>query len=180
MSVVTKKGDGGQTSLFKKKLGKAVRVDKDSQIIKTIGVVDEANSYSGVIVAECRNVKLRGEVVSIQTNLFTIGAILAGSDLEFNQSLIGEIEKKINKIEGKLPLQKNFVLPGGTPTAAHLMYVRTLVRRAERELTTLRRKPVFTLPPAVFIYLNRLSDYLFILARKENFDKKKKETFWKV
>jgi len=180
MSVVTKRGDGGQTSLYKKKLGKAVRVDKDSQIIKTIGAVDEANSYLGVIVAECTNTKLRGEVVSMQTNLFTIGAILAGSDLKFGQSTTKEIEERITKIEGKLPLQKNFVLPGGTPTAAHLMYVRTLVRRAERELTALRRKPIFTLPSEVFIYLNRLSDYLFILARKENFDKKKKETFWKV
>lgn len=178
MSIYTKKGDKGETGLFSKIPGKPIRVEKDTQIIKTIGSVDEANSFLGIIVSETKDKKLVKSLQTIQRNLFTIGSILAGSDLKLDVNATAELEKLIDKIDANLPKLQNFILPGGHPVAAKLHFARTLVRRAERELVTLNQKK--SQPPEILEYLNRLSDTLFMLARENNARLKITETVWHV
>lgn len=180
MVIYTKKGDKGLTGLLKGK-----RVSKSSSVIDAIGAVDEANSYLGICLNSLSNQpasppggsKSKKELINklqkIQKDLLAIGAILAGADRRNSQSLKTKgLEREIDKLEEKLPKQKNFILAGGTLVATHLMYARALVRRAEREVAGLGYVQI--LP-----YLNRLSDYLFILVRWENFINKYKEIVWK-
>ena len=168
--IYTKKGDGGTTGLFETKR----RVSKSSSIIRAIGAVDEANSYLGVVIS--KSSQPQGETLrlrKIQADLFVVGSILAGSTspigLQRIKDRVVELESEIDKMEGELPLQKNFIIPGGCELSAHLFFARALVRRAEREVVGL----------SVLPYLNRLSDYHFILARWVNFKNREKEIFWK-
>lgn len=158
MAVYTKTGDKGQTSTFGGK-----RISKSSKLISTIGAVDELNSYLGIV----------GGLVEIQRNLFTINAILTGAKLAFPADAVQIMETQIDEIEGKLPVQKNFIIYGGTDRAVKLFFARALCRKAERKLVDLKAKN------HLIVYLNRLSDFLFILARKENLLRGKSETFWK-
>ena len=161
MAIYTKTGDKGETSTFAGK-----RISKSSKLIAAIGAIDELNSFLGVI----------GGLTEIQKNLFTINAILTGAKLEFPLDATKKMERQIDKWEGTLPVLKNFIYYGGAPKASQLFYARALCRRAERELVSLK------LPATRFeilIYLNRLSDYLFMLARSANHQKEVKETFWK-
>lgn len=164
MAVYTKTGDKGKTSTFSGK-----RVSKSSQLIKTIGAIDELNSYLGIV----------GGLTEVQKNLFTINAILSGAKLEPNRSGNGwaqkvrEMEKEIDEIEGKLPVQKNFLIYGGTKKAAQIYFARSLARTAERELSALPK-----VDPKIRMYINRLSDYLFMCARFVNFGSGIKEEPW--
>jgi len=167
MAIYTKTGDKGSTKVFDKKSQTLVGIRKDSCKIKCIGNIDELNSFLGVI----------GDLTDIQGDLFTINSILAGSNLRFTKSKNKKLEKQIDIREGKLPVQKNFIYYGGTPKAALLFYSRALCRRAERSLVSFAKKE--KVPEAILIYFNRLSDYLFMLARSENFDNKIYERFWK-
>jgi cob(I)alamin adenosyltransferase len=176
MSIYTKSGDKGETGLVSRIPGKVVRVAKDSQVIRTIGSIDEANSYLGIIIAETKDKTLISTLKHIQNNLFTIGSILAGSDLLLPFSETTRLEKLIDEIDKKINPLTNFILPGGTPVAAKLHYARTIVRRAERELVTLHKDK--DLPPEVMQYINRLSDTLFTLARFENYKAGVKEETW--
>ena len=170
MAIYTKKGDRGETSLF----SSPQKVSKSSLRIRAIGAVDEANSFLGVVVSEN---PLVAELKEVQRDLFTIGAILAGAQLRFPKAKTKRLEKRIDEIEGKLPVLKNFILPGGFPSAAKLFFARTLVRRAERALVALNQKE--PLRPEVLVYLNRLSDYLFMLAREVNFKIGVSEESWR-
>jgi cob(I)alamin adenosyltransferase len=169
MAIYTKKGDRGVTSTLLMK-----NIPKSSVRIGAIGAVDEVNSFLGVVVAE--NSYLT-ELKEIQKDLFTIGAILAGATLRFSKARTRKLEKRIDAIEGKLPVLKNFILPGGFPSAAKLFFARTLVRRTERALVALNHKE--TLKPEILVYINRLSDYLFMLAREVNFKIGVKEESWR-
>ena len=168
MAVYTKTGDKGSTKVFDKKTGELTSIRKDSCHIKTIGAIDELNSYLGLI----------GGLTEVQRNLFTINSILAGSNLRFSKTKTKKLEKQIDIWEGKLPVQKNFIFYGGDTKASLIFYARALCRRAERELVFYSSQ--FTVHSSLLAYLNRLSDYLFMLARSINFDTKTPENFWKT
>jgi len=168
MAIYTKAGDKGETKVFDKKTGELTKLRKDSCKIKAIGAIDELNSFLGVV----------GDLTEIQGNLFTINSILAGSKLRFSKSKTTKLEKQLDKWEGSLPVQKNFIFYGGTPRASQIFYARALSRKAERELVEFSKEQ--KVPEAIMTYFNRLSDYLFMFARSENFKAKLKENFWKT
>lgn len=169
MAIYTKTGDKGETKVFDKKSGQLTKIAKDSCKIAVIGAIDELNSFLGIV----------GGLTEIQGNLFTINSIIAGSKLKFNKTKTKKLEKQIDAWEGELPVQKNFIYYGGTPRASLIFYARALCRRAERELVSLHNSS-FIIPDSIMVYMNRLSDYLFMLARSENFKAKIKEKFWKT
>jgi len=172
MAIYTKVGDRGTTSLF---LKKPTPVSKDSVRVKAIGAVDEANSYLGVIVSE--KTELKKSMSEVQKNLFMIGSILAGAKLRFSKTKTKKLERAIDKLEGALPVLKNFILPGGGKAGAKLFFARALVRRAERAVVSLNL--VEEVKPEIKVYLNRLSDYLFMVAREVNSQEGRKEEVWK-
>lgn len=173
MGVYTKKGDKGRTSLF----GTKKRYSKSSKVIEAIGNFDELNSYLGILDTQTKDTNLKREINRIQNNLFTINAIIAGSNLSFSSQETKYLEGKIDAIEKRLPKLTNFVLPGGNVLSSNIMYARTLARRAERfytALLSLKKKKEIT------EYVNRLSDYLFMLFREEIYNSGIKEKIWKV
>lgn len=181
MAIYTKKGDKGTTKVFDKKTGELTSIRKDSCHIKTIGTIDELNSYLGVLRFEIeieKNKKLSEKILKIQSNLFIINSILAGSKLNFTDKETRDLEKDIDEWEGKLPVQTNFIYYGGSKVSSQLFYARALARRAERELTEFSKEQ--EIPEQIQKYINRLSDYLFIMARLDNFNEKVKEVYWIV
>lgn len=180
MKIYTKTGDKGQTSLFG-----GTRVAKHHIRIAAYGTVDELNSYIGLI----RDQEIAQEsiktLLEIQDRLFTMGSILA-TESENNKvrvplltnSDITFLENEIDKMNAQLPEIKSFVLPGGHPTVSFCHIARCVCRRAERAVSQLSE--LEKVDELVIIYLNRLSDYLFVLARKIAKDKGSKETSWKA
>lgn len=167
MAIYTKTGDKGETKVFDKKTGELTKVSKTSCKIAAIGAIDELNSFLGVV----------GDLTEIQGDLFTINSILAGSKLRFSKTKTRKLEKQLDKWEGSLPVQKNFIFYGGTPRASQIFFARALARHAEREVVEFSKEQKVS--EAILIYFNRLSDYLFMLGRSENFKAKIKEKFWK-
>ena len=168
MAIYTKVGDRGETKVFDKKTRGLTKVSKTSCKIAAIGAIDELNSFLGVI----------GDLTEIQGDLFIINSILAGSKLRFSKVKTKNLEKEIDRLKGILPVQKNFIYYGGTSKASLIFYARALCRRAERSLVAFyHQSPITNHEP--LIYMNRLSDYLFMLGRNENFKAKIKEKFWK-
>lgn len=163
MTVYTKTGDKGRTGTFGGK-----RISKSSKLIQAIGAIDELNSYLGVI----------GNLTDIQRNLFTINSILSGAKLIFPKDATKKLEREIDEMEGEMPVLANFIIYSGAARATKLYYARALARRAERSLVVLSK--LLTLNSSLLIYINRLSDYLFTLARFTNFKKKVKEEVWKT
>lgn len=172
MPIYTKKGDKGKTSL----LGSKKQIAKSSIIISTIGNIDEANSFLGIIETETNSKILKTQIRRIQNNLFTINSIIAGSKLVFKKAETQVLEQEIDQMSVKLPKLTNFLLPGGDKVAAELMYARTIVRRAERQYVSLPQKKK---NKEIMKYINRLSDYLFVLFRYEMYKALKKEIIWK-
>lgn len=170
MAIYTKKGDRGETSLFLKK-----KTSKDSARIGAIGAIDEANSYLGVVISE--SPELKKSLNEIQRNLFVAGSILAGAKLRFSKVKTRKLERVIDRLEGSLPVLKNFILPGGSKVGAKLFFARTLARRAERAVVRLNRFE--KIKPEILVYLNRLSDYLFMIGREVNLKEGKKEEVWR-
>ena len=160
MAVYTKTGDKGKTGTFNGK-----RVSKSSKLINTIGAIDELNSYLGII----------GGLTEIQRNLFTINAILTGVKLELPKDAAQKLERQIDKWEGTLPVLKNFIIYGGNKKAAQIYYARALCRRAERNIVDLK---INQKNSEILIYMNRLSDFLFMKARYANFGQKISEETW--
>ncbi|OGM05990.1 ATP:cob(I)alamin adenosyltransferase [Candidatus Woesebacteria bacterium GWB1_43_5] len=181
MVIYTKKGDGGTTSLYDKSSVQRTRISKSSLIVGALGAVDELDSYLGVCASFCENPKTYELIQRVQKNLLRIGAIIAGSGLKFARSETSKLEKIIDELEGKLPVLKNFVVPGGSKISAHLHYARALARRAERRVVALSKdRPAGgkKLSPHILSYLNRLSDFLFMLARKTNRDAGMGDEVW--
>ncbi len=163
--VVTRGGDGGETSL-----GDGTRVAKDALRVEAYGEVDEANAALGMLRLHCDG-EADAMLARIQNDLFDVGADLcvpgaAGERLRLSDAPSLRLEAEVAAMNAGLPALKSFVLPGGTAGAAHAHLARTLVRRAERRVVALSH--VEEVNPAVVRYLNRLSDHLFVLGRVLN------------
>jgi cob(I)alamin adenosyltransferase len=179
MKIYTKTGDSGTTSLFGGK-----RVSKAGLRIDTYGTIDELNSFIGLVRDQEVNAKRKGILIEIQDRLFTIGSILAtepGNTKVKIPSLVEDdillLEKEIDAMEAELPPMKFFVLPGGHQSISFCHVARTVCRRAERLTISLNTQEV--IDPLVIKYLNRLSDYLFMLSRKMTQELGAEETPWK-
>ena len=160
--VVTRGGDGGETSL-----GDGTRVAKDALRVEAYGEVDEANAALGMLRLHCDG-EADAMLGRIMNDLFDVGADLcvpgaAGERLRLTDAPSLRLEAEVAEMNAALPALKSFVLPGGTAGAAHAHLARTLVRRAERRVVALSH--VEEVNPAVVRYLNRLSDHLFVLGR---------------
>jgi cob(I)alamin adenosyltransferase len=175
--IYTKTGDQGETGLFGGK-----RLPKYHLRIESYGTVDELNSYLGLIRDSISDAGDRAAIKTIQDRLFTIGANLA-SDPEkplatpdLLDSDVEWLELGIDRMEEKLPVLKNFILPGGHPAVSHCHVGRCICRRAERLVVALStEEPVEEI---ILRYLNRLSDYLFVLSRKIGHDLNIEEVVW--
>ncbi|MHC5201208.1 cob(I)yrinic acid a,c-diamide adenosyltransferase [Myroides sp. LJL119] len=185
MKVYTKTGDKGTTALFG-----GTRVAKNHIRIESYGTLDELNSYIGLIRDQDIDSQYKQVLIHIQDHLFIAGAILAtpvdkeilkngnkrlniaritSEDIEF-------LEKQIDQMDQSLPMMTHFVLPGGHTTVSYCHIARCVCRRAERLAVELSETE--EIDPRVIQYLNRLSDYLFVLARKLSFDLKAEEIKW--
>ena len=179
MKIYTKTGDKGETGLFG-----GDRVTKDAPRIEAYGAVDELNSLIGIIRALRPSKRIDDALRTIQNDLFVLGADLATGKANkrsliprISRSHIASVEKTIDSFQLSLRPLKVFILPGGTVAASHLHYARTVCRRAERSTVRLSRSEEIN--ENALVYLNRLSDLLFVLARYANHTGKKKETEWK-
>jgi len=179
MKIYTRTGDSGETSL----LG-GQRVKKSDIQIDSYGTVDELNSWIGLIRDQEIEDEYKVQLIEIQDRLFTIGSLLASSVHgtkmklpEINSSDIDFLESSIDEMNEKLPEMRSFVLPGGHSTVSYSHIARCVCRRAERLVVAL--KDVGFENEIVLKYLNRLSDYLFVLSRKLSQDLEAKEIPWK-
>ena len=169
MKIYTKTGDDGTTGLLGNR-----RVTKDDARIGAYGTVDELNAWIGLARAGRIDAGLDSMLVAIQDDLFAVGAALADPDPDgpFHNTLgagpAGRLETMIDELEALLPPLTRFILPGGTALAAHLHLARTVCRRAERQIVHLSHTPGEHVSPHIVIYLNRLSDFLFVMARVAN------------
>lgn len=164
IKIYTKVGDQGST---RQASGKMVAKD-DAQIV-ALGNIDELQSYLGVVIANLSSncAPLKVPLQHLQRRLYILEADIAIEDhCEISDQDVKDLEAKIDEMTSKIPSMKEFILPGGDVTGAHLQYSRTLARRAERSLVSLNR--IQRLNPYNLKYLNRLSDYLFTLARYAN------------
>jgi cob(I)alamin adenosyltransferase len=171
MKIYTKTGDAGSTGLFG-----GGRVPKDDVRVEAYGDVDELNAVLGVARSVEPMPRVDEVLVPIQRDLFAIGALLATPDRDkmamhlqkarIDDTRIGELERAIDDGEAELEPLTAFIVPGGSPKAAALHVARTVCRRAERHVVRLQRE--VELPAIVVVYLNRLSDLLFTLARVAN------------
>ena len=178
MKIYTKTGDKGETSLFG-----GERVSKDELRIEAYGTVDELNSVIGSARAFNDNGEMDLILGEIQYRLFVLGADLATPNGGGNTSVprvsaedVAIVEKKIDEIEARLDPLKSFILPGGSKAASLLHQARTVCRRAERRVVSLSKRGETS--EETLIYLNRLSDFLFVLARYANKIGKVAETLW--
>jgi cob(I)alamin adenosyltransferase len=181
--IYTRAGDKGKTSL----IGGA-RVSKADLRLETYGTIDELNSVIGVVIASLphdlgahlSSDEAKAEEVSLlhflqraQSDLFDIGSHLACEDANLREKLplihedhISELEQKMDQFSARLPALKNFILPGGSRSSSHAHVARTVCRRAERLCVALNDQAA--IEPVIIRYLNRLSDFLFVLARHLN------------
>jgi cob(I)alamin adenosyltransferase len=180
MKIYTKTGDRGQTSLFGGK-----RVVKHHIRIDAYGTVDELNSFIGLIRDQDIDENSIHSLLEIQDRLFTIGSILAtdpeNTKVKVPQLITKDItllESEIDNMNDQLPEMRSFILPGGHTAVSFCHVARSVCRRAERIISLLSE--IESVDESVSIYLNRLSDYLFVLARKISKDNNAKETPWKA
>lgn len=178
MKIYTKTGDKGTTALIGGK-----RVPKFHERIEAYGTVDELNSYIGLISTQKTDVETLKVLKEIQDRLFTIGATLA-ADPETSRTKIPDLhlediellEREMDKMSATLPALKHFVLPGGTEAVSFCHVARCVCRRAERLTVALATE--HEVEERILVYLNRLSDYLFLLSRKFNFEAGTPENIW--
>ena len=176
--IYTKTGDDGETGLFGGR-----RIAKDDLRVEAYGAVDELNATLGVALTLCSDAELSALLLSIQADLFQLGADLATPPDEktergratirrIDAANVARLEAAIDEWELELAALRNFILPGGSPSAAALHQARAVCRRAERRCVSLRRAEGQTEaaagPDNALIYLNRLSDLLFVLSRAAN------------
>lgn len=178
MKVYTRTGDKGKTSLFS-----GERVYKDDLRVDAYGTLDELNSALGVALNTCSTPRVKEILAVLQRQLFTAGADLAThrgghrqppriSEDDWRQQ-----EALIDELSSQLPELKRFVLPGGSPGSAQLQVARSVCRRAERLIVRLGKEDG-DVNPALLIYVNRLSDLLFVMARHENVSLGLDEILW--
>jgi cob(I)alamin adenosyltransferase len=176
VKIYTRTGDGGETGLFG-----GARVAKTDPRIEAVGTIDELNAALGLVGSHLAPGSRQDEIARLQSALFTLGAeigCLPEARAKLGIPLVDEadveqLEQAIDTHESTLPPLRNFILPGGTPAAAQLHLARAICRRAERRLV-----PELGLREVVGRYVNRLGDYLFVLARAENYANETSETSW--
>jgi cob(I)alamin adenosyltransferase len=176
--IYTKTGDEGTTSL-----AGGTRVPKTDKRIETYGTTDELNAFTGLLITEVNEKEDIDFLYFVQHLLFTAGSYLAtdqqSADLkaasQISPASISRIEREIDRIDSQLPPMKHFILPGGNRAAALAHVCRTVCRRAERQIYGLKETAIVEKP--VLVFINRLSDYFFVLARKESL-KNGKEIIW--
>ncbi|MBE6283921.1 MAG: cob(I)yrinic acid a,c-diamide adenosyltransferase [Mediterranea massiliensis] len=177
MKIYTRTGDKGKTSLIGGK-----RVSKTHQRLEAYGTIDELNAHIGLLLAQLpADESERATLLQVQNILFVVGAQLATppevtGTLAVSAEMLSTLEEAIDRIEAALPSLKAFVLPGGTQAASQCHVCRTVCRRAERRVLALASRA--TIPSELTSYLNRLSDYLFVLSRKINNEQGMQEIFW--
>jgi cob(I)alamin adenosyltransferase len=175
--IYTRGGDGGETSL-----GGGARVAKHDARVEAYGTVDEANAVIGVARLHTSG-EADAMLARIQNDLFDLGADLCTPEekapkhppLRMTQGPIDRLESEIDAMNASLAALDSFILPGGSPAAAHLHHARTVVRRAERLISALMTAE--TINPLALTYANRLSDHLFVLARRLN-DSGTRDVLW--
>ena len=179
MKVYTKKGDKGTTQLIG-----GTRIPKNSLRIEAYGTVDELNSYIGLIRDQEIKTEHKTQLLEIQDRLFTLGSLLASDPNKKSMKLpeikekdITNLEEWIDEMDTVLEPMRNFVLPGGHTTVSYTQITRCVCRRAERIITELSLVDVVS--PIILAYINRLSDYLFVLGRKFTKDLNAEEQAWK-
>ena len=179
MKIYTKTGDAGETSLFDNS-----RVSKADPRVDAYGEVDEVNACLGAALAVGVGDDITSVLTTVQKDLFAVGARLADPASRIAERVtkaavtaeqIELLERTIDRLETELPALRRFILPGGSPAGALLHLARTVCRRAERRVVALGADSV---EPGVIIYLNRLSDLLFVMARAVNHRAGIPETEW--
>src|SRR4030042_6854176 len=175
MSIYTKFGDKGKTSLYGGKT-----VSKGDIRVEAYGNLDELNSFLGIVLSGLKDKTIKEKVINIQKDLFEIGSSVASTATNKHKSLsiylkkrVKNFEEEIDSLTKKLPKLENFILPGGSTTGSRFHFARTIARRAERRTVVLAEKEKIL--GEILIYLNRLSDLLFMYARFINYKNKKKE-----
>ncbi|MDD2435945.1 MAG: cob(I)yrinic acid a,c-diamide adenosyltransferase [Massilibacteroides sp.] len=177
--VYTRTGDKGTTALVGGK-----RVSKTDPRIESYGTIDELNSFIGLLMVEIKDTEDLSFLKFVQHKLFNIGSYLATDrentelciESQVTDENIARIEKEIDRVDGGLPRMTNFVLPGGSKSTALAHICRTVCRRAERCIYVLAEKT--EIEKNVLIFVNRLSDYLFVLARKQCINEHGSEIIW--
>lgn len=174
----TKRGDSGETSLYG-----ASRVPKDSPRVEAYGTVDELNSFIGLAISDCEDGPVASSLKHIQSLLFVAGADLASDPGDtkvprISSSNTEELERMTDRLLSELPKLSNFILPGGSRLAAEIHLARAVCRRAERRIVALSRTEKVN--PALVPFFNRLSTYLFNLARFANTSSGKKDEVWSM
>jgi cob(I)alamin adenosyltransferase len=179
MKVYTKKGDSGTTQLIGGR-----RVSKSSIRIESYGTVDELNSFIGLIRDQEIDALYKTQLIEIQDRLFTIGSHLANDAENSNMKLpliseldVENLENWMDEMDDHLPEMKSFVLPGGHVAVSHCHVARCVCRRAERVVVLLKENDF--VEEIIYKYINRLSDYLFVLSRKLTLDLDAEEQPWK-
>lgn len=174
MKIYTRTGDQGETSLYG-----GERVSKSHIRIETVGLLDELNSLLGIVVAKLKDKRVDEFINRIQKDLFHIGSNLAKkkTNLSYLSQRVEEMEKVIDTLSSEMPNLSNFIIPEGTEVATFLFFTRAVARKAERELVILAKTD--TIDDKILVYFNRLSDFLFTLARYLNFKEGIVETIWK-
>jgi len=170
MKIYTKTGDKGETGLIG-----GTRVSKSALRVEAYGEVDELNAVLGYARAKVTDESIKGQLSDIQRDLFAIGAQLAdprgqvekkAEKAAVSEASVKELEALIDRYDSMLPSLRSFILPGGAEAGAILHLARAVCRRAERRMVALTQET--PLPPVLLVYVNRLSDLLFILARAIN------------
>lgn len=168
--ISTGTGDNGTTSLVS-----GTRVAKDHLRVEAYGTIDELNAHIGLLSVAIEDEQIRLFLEQIEHNLLTIGGCLA-CEKESKHTLkkedIAALQDAIDTLEASLPHMHSFILPGGTEAAARANVCRTVCRRAERRIVSMQRE--YDIDPDIMVYINRLSDYLFLLQRQQLNGKEKK------
>jgi cob(I)alamin adenosyltransferase len=179
VKIYTKTGDEGDTSLFDN-----TRVRKSDARVDAYGEVDELNACLGLVRAAGVDAEIAAAIESLQKDLFALGARLADPSVKIASRVVKaaitgadveRLEQTIDRLEANVPPLRRFILPGGSPAGAALHLARTVCRRAERRVVALRADEV---EPILVVYLNRLSDLLFVMARAVNHRSGAPETEW--
>tara|TARA_B100001167_G_scaffold175311_1_gene128458 strand:+ start:490 stop:1047 length:558 start_codon:yes stop_codon:yes gene_type:complete len=185
MKIYTKSGDRGLTKLIGGK-----DVEKHNIQVDAYGSIDELNSYIGLIRDFTDDKHVKKSLIEIQKNLFNIGAILAFQDektaekylktkrIKIQEEDISTLEYNIDIISEKLPKIDKFIIPGGHQKISYCHIARSVCRRAERNVSKL--KSIYNFQDEILIYLNRLSDYIFVIARKFSIDLEIEEIPWET
>ena len=178
MKIYTRKGDTGHTSLTGGKI-----VDKHHTAVDAYGSIDELNSFIGLLKDYIEDKKIQEVLHNIQLKLFSIGSILASDeDINFSEKVnigvndVEGIELNIDNMNDQLPELKNFIIPGGNKVSSYCHVCRSICRRAERRISELNN--LYKINPYILPYINRLSDFFFVLSRHIKHSDNIKESYW--